>query len=170
MNIAMPLPAAGVIVLSLSFSILADEPQLKTRPPLPTTGYRVARGQRIPVKFVNTVRAWEGSRVLLETTFPVTALNHIVIPPHSFIDAEITVARCTKSRAELRVLLGQLTLPGGVQRPFRGDPEGSHPSGFIVAAFTKSGSDAMVVPGTTADIVVVNDILFRAEEIETQRH
>jgi hypothetical protein len=179
MNIAMPLPAAGVIVLSLGFSlsILADEPQLKQRPPLPpngTSGYRVAQGQRIPVKFLNTVtaRGSEGDRLFLQTTFPVTAANRIVIPARSFIEAEVTAigrADRGKGRAELHVRLGQLTLPSGVQRPLRGDPEGSRPTGIIAAAFTMRGSDVMLVPGTTAEIVLVDAILFRAEEVETQR-
>lgn len=173
----MPLPAAGVILLSLtfSFSILADEPQLKQRPPLPAngaSGYRVAQGQRIPVTFLNTVttRGSEGDRVFLQTTFPVMAANRIVIPARSFIDAEVSaIGRGAKGRAELRILLGQLTLPNGVQRPLRGDSEGSRPMGVIAAAITMHGSDAMLVPGTTAEIVLVDAILFRREEVETQR-
>jgi hypothetical protein len=172
----MPLPAAGVILLSLSFSfsILADEPQLKARPPLPASGYRVAQGQRIPVKFLNTVttRGSEGDRVFLQTTFPVTAANRIVIPARSYIDAEITAigrADRGKGRAELRVRLGQLTLPSGVQRPMRGEPDVSHPTGIIAAAFTMRGQNVMLVPGTTAEIVLVDAILFRTEEVETQR-
>src|SRR5438034_524108 len=151
MIIAMPLPAAGVILLSLtvSFSILADEPQLKARPPLPTngaSGYRIAQGQRIPVKFLNTVtsRGSEGDRVFLQTTFPVSAANRIVIPVGSFIDAEVTAigrANRAKGRAEVHVLLGQMTFPNGVQRPMRGESEGSRPTGIISAAFTMRGAD-----------------------------
>jgi hypothetical protein len=179
MNIAMPLPAAGVIVLPLFFSlsILADEPQLKQRPPLPAngaSGYRVAQGQRIAVKFLNTVttRGSEGDRLFMQTTFPVTAANRIVIPARSYIDAEITAigrADRSKGRAELHVRLGQLTLPSGVQRPLRGEADVSHPTGIIAAAFTMRGPDVMLVPGTTAEIVLVDALLFGAEEIETKR-
>src|SRR5258706_15402487 len=127
MKSAMPLPAAGVILLLLtfSFSILADEPQLKARPPLPTngaSGYRIAQGQRIPVKFLNTVtsRGSEGDRVFLQTTFPVRAANHIVIPVGSFIDAEVTaIGRANRAKGGPggQARLGKMTPPhGGLRR------------------------------------------------------
>jgi hypothetical protein len=175
----MPLKAAGATLLALfSISLLADEPQLKQRPPLPPngtfTGYRVAQ-ERIPVKFLNTVTIHgpEGDLVFLQTTFPVmTVGNRIVIPARSYIDAEVTTirpSRRVKGRAELYVRLGQLTLPGGAQRPLRADSEAAHPAGIIEVPFTMRGGDVVVVPGTTAEIVLVDAILFRTDEVEPPR-
>jgi hypothetical protein len=171
----MPLKAAGATLLTLfSISLLADEPQLKQRPPVPpngTTGYRVAQGQRIPVKFLNTVTtrgAAEGDRVYLQTVFPVSAANRIVIPTGSYIDAEVTSIRPAgrdRGRAELHVRLGQLTVPGGVPRRLHADPGSAGPSGTIAAAFIRRGPDVVLAPGTTAEIVLQDAILFSLEEI-----
>src|SRR5258708_23910876 len=116
MNIAMALKAAGVIFLSCSIPFFADEPQLKERPPLPpngATGYRVAQGQRIAVKFLNTLttRGQEGDQVFLQTVFPVSAANRIVIPARCYIDAEvkgISQLDRVKVRPELWVRLGRV--------------------------------------------------------------
>ena len=172
----MPLKAAGVILL-LGFSLRAgDEPRLKPRPPLPSNGvseYRIAQGQRIPVKFLNSVttRGTEGDRLFLQTVFPVTAANRIVIPARSYIDAQVTSIHraTTRDRAELYVQLGQLTLPGGAQRPFRTDVEGVRPTGIIAAVFISRGGDVILAPGTTAEIQLVDPIVLSQDDVSKER-
>ena len=174
----MPLKAAGVLLLASTFSLLAgDEPQLKARPPLPPNGasvYRIAQGQRIPVKFLNSVttRGTEGDRLFLQTVFPVSAANRIVIPARSYIDAQVTsIHRLDRGRdrAELYIQLGQLTLPGGVQRALRTDMEGARPNGIIAAVFTTRGGDVILAPGTTAEIELVDPTLVSADEVHKER-
>ncbi len=159
-------------------------------------GYRVRQGQRIPVQVLNTLTtrgASDGDRLYLQTVFPVLVSGRIVIPVGSYIDARVTEIRRpgrVKGRAELRVRLEELTLPNGVQRPLRADlakvgaenptissSEGfvkgaakslplSCPSGLIATALIVRGPDVILVPGTTAEVVLQDAIVFSEQDLE----
>jgi hypothetical protein len=137
------LKTTAAILFWSSVSLMAAAPQLKQRDPLPLNGvtaYRVDQGQRMPVKFLNTVTtrgAAEGDRLYLQTVFPVAVAGRIVIPTGSYIDAEIiSVSRAGRSRgrAELDVRLGRMTLPNGMERQLNA-------GGWMRAAVTRRGPD-----------------------------
>ena len=163
--------AASVLVLCLLLA--ADEPQLKRREPSPQNGagqLRISEGQRIPVKLLTTVTAGD-ARVYLQTVFPVVAGNGIAIPAGTYIEAEITDlhrAPRVKGRAEMEIKLARLMLPDGEERHPRADrPSGTAkpacPAGTIAAPFTMRGGDAVLTPGTTADIVLRDAVVFGVE-------
>jgi len=154
--------------------MMAAEPQLKQRDPLPLNGiaaYRVDQGQRMPVKFLNTLStrdAAEGDKLYLQTVFPVAVSGRIVIPTGSYIDAEvISVRRAGRGtghnggRAEVEVRLGRVTMPNGVERQLDA-------GGWIRAAVTRRGPDLLLLPGTTTDIVLRDPIVFSIEEVRSR--
>ncbi len=190
---SMPLIAAAILLFCPAATWIAAPLQLKSRDPLPANGsseYRVKQGQRIPVKFLNTLTTHNGSEstpLYLQTLFPVTVNDRIVIPAGSFIDAEVTEVhkeKGGKGRAELLVKLGQLTLPNGVQRQLRAtlenaktDPKGKgpprplpvpNPMGMIAAVFAVRGADAVFAPDTTAEIVLQDPLVFPAEDVQNR--
>jgi len=160
--------AASVLVLCLHLA--ADEPHLKRReaPDQNSSGQmRISEGQRIPVKLLTTVTAGD-ARVYLQTVFPVVEGNGVALPAGTYIEAEITdlhrVPR-VKGRAEMEVRLARLMLPDGEERHPRADrPSGAAkpacPAGTIAAPFTMRGGDAVLTPGTTADIVLRDAVVF----------
>lgn len=164
------LKTTAAILFWPSVFLTAAEPQLKQRDPLPLNGvtaYRVDQGQRMPVKFLNTVStrgAAEGDKLYLQTVFPIAVSGRIVIPAGSYIDAEVvsvrTVGRKLR-RAELEVRLGRVTLPNGSERKLNA-------SGWIRAALTRRGPDLLLVPGTTTDIVLRDPIVFPIEEVKSR--
>ncbi len=189
----MPLKAAAILLFCPAASLIAAPLQLKARDPLPANGsseFRVKQGQRIAVKFINTLTTRNGaetSPLYLQTLFPVMASDRVVIPAGSYIDAEVTEVRKEKGgkgRAELFVKLGQLTLPNGVQRPLRATLENATagdkskgptrplrapaPMGMIAAAFAIHGSDAIFAPDTIAEIVLQDPIVFPADDRQNQ--
>jgi hypothetical protein len=189
---SMPLKAAALLLFCPAASLLASPLQLKPRDPLPANGsseYRVKQGQRIAVKFINTLTTRNGaetSPLYLQTIFPVTVSDRVVIPAGSYIDAEVTEVRKEKGgkgRAELFVKLGRLTLPNGVQRPLRATLENATgekskgptrplrapaPMGMIAASFAIHGSDAIFAPDTVAEIVLQDPIVFPADDRQNQ--
>ncbi len=189
----MPLKAAAILLFCPAASLLAAPLQLKPRDPLPANGtseYRVRQGQRIAVKFINTLTMKPGEELnplYLQTLFPVTVTDHIVIPAGSYIDAEVTEVhkeKGGKGRAELFVKLGKLTLPNGIQRQLRATLENATaevhgkgpsrplsvpcPAGIIAAAFAIHGSKAVFIPGTTAEIVLQDPIVFPADDVQNR--
>lgn len=182
----MPLKAVPVTLLC-SILLSADEPALKRREPLPpecASGYCVRQGQHIAIKFLNTLstRNAQGDRLYLRTVFPVTASGHVLIPVGSYIDAELlgmNRAGRTRGRAEFYIRMGTLTLPNGVQRqlhasleklpePDRKPVPPSCPLGMLAAVFTMHGPDIVIAPGTTAEIVLQDPIVFRPEEVQNR--
>jgi len=168
----MPLNGCGAIALCvaacLAPGLADDEPQLKHRAPLPQNGvteYRIEQGKQIPVKLLNTVSIRtgpQGGPVDLQTVFPVVVSDHTVIPAGSYIDGKVTDVRRaahTKGRVELIVRLGRLTLPNGGQRPL----DACH--GSMTVSTSVHGSEVVIVPGTTADIVLQDAIVFPVEQV-----
>jgi hypothetical protein len=168
------LAAAEVAVITLCLAawpapcLSADEPQLKHRAPLPENGvteYRIEPGKRIPVKLLYTLSLRSGEqrgRLYLQTVFPVAVSDHTVIPAGSYIDGKVMdVRRPThaKDRVELYLRLGRLTLPNGVQREL-GACHGS-----MTVDISAHGSDIVIVPGTTSDIVLQDPIVFPVEQV-----
>lgn len=165
--------AASVLVLCLHLA--ADEPQLKRREPPPQNSagqVRISEGQRIPVKLLTTVAPGD-ARVYLQTVFPVSAANGIAIPAGTYIEAEITDlhrAPRVKGRAEMVVRLARLTLPNGEERHPRTDRASTSakpacPEGAIAAPFTMRGGDAVLTPGTMADIVLRETLVLGVDTV-----
>jgi hypothetical protein len=164
----MSLKVVAAIALSFAACLAADQPQLKQRAPLPQNGvteYRIEQGKHIPVKLLNTISIRTGDqdgRVYLQTVFPVVVSDHTVIPSGSYIDAKLIELRRTargKGRAEIYLRLGRLSLPNGSQRQL----DACH--GSMTAATSVHGSDVVIVPGTTADIVLQDPIVFPVEPV-----
>lgn len=100
-----------------------DVPQ-QAAPAKPAT-YVLEPGTRIPLSLINTVStkySAEGDRVYLETAFPITLGNRVIIPPGSYVQGTITEVKRPgriKGRGELYLRFDTLTLPNGVTRDFR---------------------------------------------------
>jgi len=103
---------------------------LKQRPmPTPASPgtYRVEPGTPILLNMINSVstkQAMVGDRIYLETAFPITSGNRIVIPQGSWVTGTISEVKRpgrVKGRGELQVRFDSLTLPNGVTRDFRSD-------------------------------------------------
>lgn len=157
----------AVVAIFLSLAALsADEPQLKSREPLPINGvteFRLDSGKRIPCRLLNTISILnpvKGERVFLQTVFPVIVAKQIIIPSGTYVDGKITdVRRSTrmKGQAELLIRLNLLTLPNGQQRPLE------TVSGRMTAAISARTSGPVIVPDTTADIILQDPIVFPVE-------
>ena len=175
--------AASALVLCLCLA--ADEHQLKRREPVAPNGvteFRVAQGERIAVKFLTTVTisgAAPDRYTYLKTVFPVTAADRIVIPAGSYLEAEIAgLGRVRdRGRVELELKLARLTLPNGAQRLLHGEPAAhkndaaaksahqSCPDGAAVVPVNSHAGDVFVMPGTTAEIVLRDPIVFTPEDV-----
>ncbi len=100
---------------------------------------RVPSGTRIPLQLINRVttrNARPGDQVYLQTAFPITVENRVVIPPGSYVRGTITQVKRpgrVKGRGELYLRFDAITLPNGVTRNFLGR----------VGAVEGSGSESM---------------------------
>jgi type IV secretion system protein VirB10 len=100
--------------------------QRETPPPAPGL-FTVPPGTRILLNMINSVstkQAQPGDRIYLETAFPVSADNRIVIPQGSWVTGTVLEVKRpgrAKGRGELQVRFDSITLPNGVSRTFRGD-------------------------------------------------
>jgi hypothetical protein len=98
---------------------------LKQRGEAPPGSYQVDAGTHILLSIVNSVstkQAQPGDRIYLETAFPVTSGNRIVIPQGSYVTGTITEVKRpgrVKGRGEMQVRFDSLVLPNGVSRNFR---------------------------------------------------
>jgi hypothetical protein len=164
----MKFKGIAALVLCLAASLAADQPQLKQREPLPesgASGYRIEQGKRIPIKLLNTISLHNGeqdSRLYLQTVFPVAVQNHNVIPAGTYVDAKLTdVVRAgrAKDRAELFLRVTRFTMPNGSHRQL------DVCRGSMIVTISTRGSGLVVVPGTTADIVLQDPIVFPVEPI-----
>jgi len=164
----MTAKAVAAILLCPAAWLLADDAQLKRREPLPQNGvseYRIDQGRRIAVKVLSTISFRSEprtDRVDLQTVFPVVVSGRMMIPAGSFVDAELVGIRNsalrTKGRIDFIVRLNRLVLPDGSHRGLHGC------LGSIRAATTLHRSDAVVVPGTTTEVVLQDPIVFPATD------
>jgi type IV secretion system protein VirB10 len=82
-------------------------------------------GTHIPLSMVNSVstkHSQPGDRVYLETTFPISINNRIVIPAGSYVMGTITNTKRpgkVKGKGEFFLRFDSLMLPNGVTRDFR---------------------------------------------------
>lgn len=94
---------------------------------LPAGDYTVNAGTHVLLNMINSVstkQAQPGDRMYLETAFPVTSGNHIIIPQGSWVTGTVTSVKRparVKGRGELQVRFDSLTLPNGITRNFRSD-------------------------------------------------
>ena len=101
--------------------------QRSTPTPTPPGTYRVESGTRILLNMINSVstkQAMVGDRIYLETAFPISSGNRIVIPQGSWVTGTVSEVKRpgrVKGRGELQVRFDTLTLPNGVTRDFRSD-------------------------------------------------
>ncbi len=121
----------------------------------------VPAGTRIPLSMINFVSsrtARPGDPVYLETMFPITVANRVVIPVGSYVRGAITEVNRSgriKGRAEMYIRFDSLTLPNGTTRDFnatvtRADARvpGVSREGKIEAEGSK-GRDVATIAGTT---------------------
>lgn len=156
---AVPAIACGIGVAAI-LGIAADEPHLKPRSPLPQNGvteYRVDPGRRIPVKLLNTISIGADERLYLQTVFPVAVLDHAVIPAGTYIDGRVSgfrKAAHSKARIEMTLRLDRLSLPSGHEKLLQ------RCYGSMTVPVSMHGSESVIVPGTTSDIVLQDAIVF----------
>jgi len=100
------------------------EPAEKPRPP----NIVVPAGTKLPLVLHNAIttrNAHPGDAIYLETLFPITRDNRIVIPAGSYIQGEILEAKRpgkVKGRGEVRIRLNTLILPNGYTVDFNAVP------------------------------------------------
>jgi type IV secretion system protein VirB10 len=98
-----------------------------TAPPRPAK-IVVPEGTKLPLVLHNSVttrNAKPGDAIYLETLFPITQDNHIIIPAGSYVQGEILEAKRTgkvKGVGELRVRLNTMILPNGYTVSFNAVP------------------------------------------------
>ncbi|MBZ5552139.1 MAG: hypothetical protein LAO21_05415 [Acidobacteriia bacterium] len=122
----------------------------------------VPSGTRIPlsvVNFVSSRNAKAGDPVYLETMFPITIGNRVIIPVGSYVRGTITEVKRSgrvKGRAEMYLRFDSLTLPNGTTREFTATVSqadaripGNLKEGKIEAEGTK-GRDAGTIAATGA--------------------
>ena len=101
--------------------------QREPQQPPASGSYTVPPGTRVLMNMINSVstkQAQVGDRIYLETAFPISATNHIVVPQGSWVTGTIIEVKRpgrVKGRGELQVRFDSLTLPNGVSRSFRSD-------------------------------------------------
>jgi hypothetical protein len=149
----------------------AVTPPPPTPPAKPTTGERVtiAAGTRIGVILENglsTRGAKPGDSVYLQTSFPVTQNNRVIIPVGSYIRGEILEAKRpgrVKGRGEMRLRLNTLILPNGYTIDLNAEPTGGGDTGGketidregkIEGGSNKGGDVAKVAETTSAGAVI----------------
>ncbi len=97
----------------------------RTAPPSDPTEIIVRSGTHIPLSLRNSVdtkHSHEGDRVYLETLYPITVNNHIVIPRGSNVVGTVTISKAAgavKGKGELFIRFDSIVLPNGVSRDFR---------------------------------------------------
>jgi hypothetical protein len=108
-------------------------------PPQAPKQYVISTGTRIPLVLVNSVSTRTsniGDRVYLQTSFPISVENRIVLPEGSYVTGTITQVKRPgriKGRGELYLRFDTLMLRNGVSRDFRG----------TVSAVDGSGTDTL---------------------------
>jgi type IV secretion system protein VirB10 len=91
-----------------------------------TEKYVISFGTRIPLVLVNSVStrtSQVGDRVYLQTSFPISVSNRIVVPEGTYVTGTVTQVKRPgriRGRGELYVRFDTLMLRNGVTRDFRG--------------------------------------------------
>jgi hypothetical protein len=147
---------AGAAPLPTQTQPASEDPRVERREVI------VPSGTRIPlsvVNFVSSRNAKAGDPVYLETMFPITVGNRVVIPVGSYVRGTITEVKRSgrvKGRAEMYLRFDSLTLPNGTTREFTATVSqadaripGTLKEGKIEAEGTK-GRDAGTVAATGA--------------------
>ncbi len=148
-------------------------PAEQAAPPTQAAGERTAAkqrperivipaGTRLPLVLHNSIttrNARPGDAVYLETLFPITQENQIVIPAGSYVQGEILEARRpgrVKGRGEIRVRLNSMILPNGYTVNFNAVPTNAGTGGNEsvedegkIKGDTDKGSDAGTLIKTT---------------------
>lgn len=130
---------------------------------VPNGTVSVAAGTHILLDMINSVstkQAQVGDRLYLETAFPISANNKIVIPQGSWVTGtivEVTRAKRARRAGQMKVRFDALTLPNGVSRSFRADLGSLDPrdneklnrENENVSGGSSKGDDAKTVSETT---------------------
>lgn len=109
----------------------AARPELKKR----TGNIILPAGTQLPLVVHNSITtrsAKPGDPVYLETLFPITQDNRIIIPAGSYVHGQVVEARRpgkVKGRAELLIRLDLLILPNGYTVSFNAVPSGAGTGG-----------------------------------------
>ena len=154
-----PLALLGFATLAGLCVLHGQEPAAAPAQP---ANYTIEPGTRIPLALISSVSSKSssaGDRIYLETAFPISSGNHIVIPPGSYVAGTVTEIKRPgriKGRGELYVRFDSITLPNGVTREFRSrlgsvdarsgeklDPK----EGQIMADSNKAGDATTVATG-----------------------
>jgi hypothetical protein len=117
----------------------APPPVVPAPPPAPPAGsaerITIPAGTRVGVVLQNgisTRSAKAGDSVYLQTSFPITQTNHIVIPVGSYLRGELLEAKRpgrVKGRGEFRMRLDTLILPNGYTVDLRAAPRSADSGG-----------------------------------------
>jgi len=121
-------------------------------------------GTRLPLVLHNAIttrNAKPGDGVYLETLFPITQENRVIVPAGSYVQGEILEAKRpgrVKGRGEIRVRLNTMILPNGYTVSFNAVPtnagtggnESVEEEGKIKGDSDKSGDVGTVMKTTTA--------------------
>ncbi len=147
---------AGVVPGSTPAPAVPEDPRVERREVIVPSGTRVPLSV---VNFVSSRNARSGDPVYLETMFPITVGNRVVIPVGSYVRGTITEVKRSgrgKGRAEMYLRFDSLTLPNGTTRDFTATVSqadaripGNLKEGKIEAAGTK-GRDAGTIATTGA--------------------
>jgi type IV secretion system protein VirB10 len=155
---------APVVLGVLCAAVLVAQQPAEPAPQEPAKAdFTIDPGTRIPLNLINSVstkNADVGTRVYLETAFPIVTSGKIVIPPGSYVAGTVTEVKRPgriKGKGEIYIRFDSLTLPNGVTRDFRARISGldgrsseelDRKEGKVVSEGNKSG-DARTV-GETA--------------------
>ena len=116
----------NAVLWSLAVLISGGGILLAQEQPQAPEEYVVRSGTRIPLVLVNSVSTRTsnvGDRVYLQTSFPISVGNRIVVPEGSYVTGTITQVKRPgriRGRGELYVRFDTLMLRNGVTRDFRG--------------------------------------------------
>ena len=178
----MAIRSARALLVLFSCALLLQAQEPAPGESMEVKTYVVPARTRIPLVLVNSVSTKSsevGDRVYLQTSFPISSGNRIVIPEGSYVTGTITQLKRPgriKGRGEMYVRFDTLMLRNGVTRDFRGtvsatdgsQSEIAESEGTIQAEGTK-GKDATVITGgavqgaTTGAVIGVVGSSSRAE-------
>src|SRR5712692_4928414 len=177
--------------LTVSIACAAQQPQgpqstapTPVAPAPPPAAPQAGTGERITVPAgtrvgvvlqngISTHNAKAGDSVYLQTSFPITQNNHVVIPVGSYLRGELLEAKRPgriKGRGEFRMRLDTLILPNGYTVDLRAAPrsadsggkETMDPEGKVTGGGGK-GKDAGTIAQTTAAGAGIGAIAGRAK-------
>jgi len=121
----MRIAVAWALAMAASGGMAAAQ-QSEQAPQQAPKQYVIRTGTRIPLVLVNSVSTRTsnvGDRVYLQTSFPISVDNRIVLPEGSYVTGTITQVKRPgriRGRGELYLRFDTLMLRNGVTRDFRG--------------------------------------------------